>query len=1195
LKELREETHPDLTFKIIDVDDVYKEFGYGNKSPHAIKSMLKYALENWQKPAPGFLTLIGDASWDPRQVIASSTYQDYVPTYGNPVSDHWYGVMGENKTVSDLAIGRIPLKSMEDGQNYLDKLIEYENIPKNPWMKNFFYMSGGYDAYQLQVFATDMRKNAEILMNSDICADTFLLRKRNFDAVAEIEAEQIIEKINTGMMMSSYLGHGSATLLEIEGWQVERLNNKGKYGFLSFISCNTGAFAEPNLVARNEDYLLYPKKGFIGVAGGTTTGFAGSIVTLFEDFMRTLVNPEYDFTSFAALLRYAKSVQYGTYYNTVVSNTFNYLGDPLTEIKIEKQPDLYLLRDEAVRSVSEKTLFDTDSTVMINGNIYNMGFRTDDEVEVLMIVDNESYPRDSLRFTLQGVCKDGAYEFEIDIFEKPGRYLVNIIIDPDQRIIDAERDNNKISFSFDVFSEGLLPLEPLAYWDMPINDPMFRFINPSDDKDLASYEFRLLNAKDTANPILISNDSEIVIKENYVEWRPTISLEDDRLYWVSAFAIYNDLKKTSSFLFIPFRTKNEHSLYRTEWSNKEMTSFEDNQLNGLSLTNAGGQARISLGKTDIPFEVLSVHGGPDVPRDAEIRVNNKYLITSPPDNLGFNIVVLDSATLLPKFIKHFDTYFDTTSSERMVYFLRDSVEMGDYLMLALLDESFKVVAYAGRRSNPVGSWDTIKVELRKFGSVLCDSIKQRDYPYWWSWGYSFAMVGRKGAAPGTIVEKVNYVSDTAFVSGSFVRYDTLGSMATRNIGPARQWNSISFDGVMPETDATTIIEIYGISAKDFSEEKLITVQNKHQIDISSINADDHPYIKIKLTMRRGSGISNPYISAIYCDFIPTAEFAVINSKSALSENELMRGEPVSYHYEIENISPRQRSLESKFIMTVDSDNSIVDQIFYDIDDLDENERKTIEGELLTDDFASTNNFSAVINSPLNQNEIYYFNNETDALKLNIFEDTTPPWIEMTLDGQPATDGMFVATQPYVEMRIFDDSRLPLENIEYFEFRINGAWIPISQDMVTSYGRQTTEKAVIKLQTDTLEFGENLISIEVRDMTGNKGTFEVRVNVSQNGFVRNLNNFPNPFENETIFRFDYHAPRQGATALMSIYTSTGQLVRTLQNDITIGMNEILWDGLDSNGNSLTAGAYYYVLTIDADLYVDTNAGKVLMIK
>ena len=1195
LKKLREKTHPDLTYKIIDVDDVYKEYGFGNKSPHAIKSMLRYALENWQKPAPGFLTLIGDASWDPRMVMNSSKYPDYIPTYGNPVSDHWYGVMGENKTVSDLSIGRIPLKSMTDGNNYLDKLLEYENIPKNPWMKNFFYMSGGYDEYQLHVFATDMRKNAEIIKNSNICADTFLLRKRNFDAVAEIEAEQIIEKINSGMMMSSYLGHGSATLLEIEGWQVERLNNKGKYGFLSFISCNTGAFAEPNVVARNEDYLLYPKKGFIGAAGGTTTGFAGSIVTLYEDLMKSLVDPDIEFTSYAALLRYAKSIQYGTYYNTVVSNTFSYLGDPLTEIKIEKIPDLYLIREEINRTVSEKVLFDSDSSIAINGNVYNMGFRTDEEVEVLIVVDNELYPSDSLWNTLQGVCKDGYFEDKINIFEKPGRYSVTVIIDPEQKIIDAERENNKITFSFDVFSQGLLPLEPLAYWDMPNINPVFRFINPSEDKDLARYEFRLLNAKDTANPILLSSNDEIVIKENFVEWQTTTSLENNKLYWVSAFAIYDDLKKTSSFLFIPFRAKQDHNIYQAEWSHKEMASLVDNQLSNLAISDVGGQAQISLGKTEVPFEVLSVHGSPDIPRDAEIKVNNKYYITSPPDNLGFNIVVLDSATLLPKYIKHFDTYYDTTSSERMVYFLRDSVEMGDYLMLALLDESFKVVAEAGRRTNPVGSWDTIKVELRKFGSVLCDSIKQRDYPFWWSWGYSFAMVGWKGAPPGTIVEKVNYVSDTAFVAGSFVRYDTLGYFSTRNIGPAREWNYVSFDGVMPQTDASTNIEIYGISSKNFSEEKLFTVENKHFIDISSIDAIEYPYIKIKVSMSRSSGISNPYISGIYCDFDPSSEFAIINSKSALSHEELMRGETIEYHYEIENISPRQRSLESQFILTIDSDNSIVDQIFIDVEDLNENEQKTIEGELLTDDFATKNNFSALVNSPVSQNEIYYFNNEVKTLTLDIYEDTTPPWIEMTLDGVPATENMYVATQPFVEINIFDDSRLPLEEVQYIQYRINGGWVPLTQDMITGFGRQINKKSKISFISDTLEFGENLISVEVKDITGNKGTFEIRVNVSRNGFVRNLNNYPNPFVNKTLFRFEYQAPRQGANAIMSIYTNTGQIVRSLDKEISVGANEFLWDGLDSFGNSLPSGAYFYLLRIESDVYVDNNAGKVLIVK
>ena len=1195
LKSWRQQTHPEFNLKIIEVEDVFKEFGYGKKSPHAIKNMLRYALEHWQKPAPGFLTLIGDASWDARMVRDDSEYEDYVPTYGTPVSDHWYGVMGNEETISDLAIGRIPLKSEQEGFDYLEKLREYESVKNNPWMKNFFYMSGGYDEYQRTQFATDMRKNAEIIKNSTICADTFLLKKRNFDAVAEIEAQEIIQRINSGMMLSSYLGHGSATLLEIEGWHVERLNNKGKYGFMSFMSCNTGAFAEPNLVARNEDYLLYPKKGFVGVGGGTTTGFAGSIVSLYDDFMETLVDPELEFTSYAEIMNHAKSLQYGTYYNTVVSNTFSFLGDPLAEIRIEKKPDLYALQDELRQEISENVIFDTDSTVILGGNIYNMGTRVEKDVEVLLIRENELYPVDSLWLTLNGICIKDYIEFEIDVFEKPGRHRLTLIIDPNEKINDVKRGNNKISFSFDVFSQGLLPLEPLAYWDMPLNDPVFRFINPSEEKEKARYEFRIQTAPDTSNAILISGNENIEIAENYVEWTPEIELNDGELYWVSAVAIYDDLKKTSSYLNIPFRAKNDFEIEYAHWSQKEISSLADSKLEGLSLENIAGEARIFLDKREIPFEVLSVHGGPVVPRDAEIKVGDKYYITSPPDNLGFNIVVLDSLSLKPVYIKHFDTRSDSLAPMRLVSFLRDSVKKGDYLMLALLDESFRWIAESGRYGDGSGSWDTIKTELRKYGSALCDSIKQRDYPYWWSWGYSFAMVGKLGAKPGTIVEAIHYESDTAYVTGSFIRYDTLGTFTSRTIGPAREWISLRIDGLMPKSKSNTNVEVYGISAENFREELLLSFSNRKVLDLNSISALEYPFIKIKVKMERASGEAKPYISGIFCDFIPTAELAMIKSKADLSDSELMRGEKVSYHYELENISLRQYSSETVMITTIESDNSIIDEIFHDIGKLQPREIAEIDQDVLTDDFANENRFSAVVNDPVEQNEIYYFNNEQSPMIFDIYEDTSPPWMEMTIDGIEAEDGMYVAIKPYIDLKIFDDSRLPLDNIEYIEFRINGGWVELDEADLISYGRQVNEKASLGLRTDSLEFGENIITVNVSDMTGNTGTYEVRVNVSQNGFIRNMTNIPNPFEDETTFQFDYHAPRQGAMVNLKIYNSTGQIIRELSKDIAIGKNELFWDGRDRYGNSLPTGAYFYNLNVRSDLFVENVTGKVLVVR
>ncbi len=400
---------------------------------------------------------------------------------------------------------------------------------------------------------------------------------------------------------------------------------------------------------------------------------------------------------------------------------------------------------------------------------------------------------------------------------------------------------------------------------------------------------------------------------------------------------------------------------------------------------------------------------------------------------------------------------------------------------------------------------------------------------------------------------------------------------------------------MPTTDANTTIEIYGISRENFNEELLLTSENERYIDLSSLDAYEYPYIKLHIFLQRKSGKSNPYISGISCDFIPTAELAVVNSKTLISDEKLMRGETVSYSYAVENISPRQFSEQSVMEIIVESENSIIDQIFHNVNSLKQNELFSIANELQTDDFSKKNDFTAVINDPTEQNEIYYFNNEASSVSFEIFEDNTPPWIEMTLDGILAVDGMFTSIQPLVEMRIFDDSRLPLQDIKYIDFRINGAWVKLDTAMLTGYGRQITEKSLLKFRTDTLEFGENLISVAVRDITGNISSFDIYVNVSKNGFIRNLNNYPNPFENETVFKFDYLAPRQGASAVISLYNSTGQKIRTLQEDISIGSNELMWDGLDSFGNSLPSGAYFYILRVETDLYVENNAGKVLIIK
>lgn len=41
-----------MNVEVVDAEDIYKQFSYGRKSPHAIKAFLSYAYHNWQQPKP---------------------------------------------------------------------------------------------------------------------------------------------------------------------------------------------------------------------------------------------------------------------------------------------------------------------------------------------------------------------------------------------------------------------------------------------------------------------------------------------------------------------------------------------------------------------------------------------------------------------------------------------------------------------------------------------------------------------------------------------------------------------------------------------------------------------------------------------------------------------------------------------------------------------------------------------------------------------------------------------------------------------------------------------------------------------------------------------------------------------------------------------------------------------------------------
>ena len=73
------------------------------------------------------------------------------------------------------------------------------------------------------------------------------------------------------------------------------------------------------------------------------------------------------------------------------------------------------------------------------------------------------------------------------------------------------------------------------------------------------------------------------------------------------------------------------------------------------------------------------------------------------------------------------------------------------------------------------------------------------------------------------------------------------------------------------------------------------------------------------------------------------------------------------------------------------------------------------------------------------------------------------------------------------------------------------------------------------------------------------------------------NFPNPFNSQTVIRFELSA---AAKIDLSIYNLQGQRVVVLaKGRQRAGTGQVSWNGLDHKGRPLPSGVYFYRLVVD----------------
>lgn len=272
---------------VVDVEDVYDEFSFGEKTPQAIKDFLQWTRTNWTT-APRFVVLAGDATIDPRDYDGQGG-ADFVPSKQvamtsvslETASDDWF-VDFDNDGAPELAIGRLSVRTPDQATAAVAKIVGYEESSHAAWTKNVLLVADRSDA------------NSRFEQLSDTLSTKvpagYTVQRINRSIGNDAARSALAADVNAGKLIVNYTGHGSVQVWggsdspllrndDVASWQTV-----GQLPFVVAMNCLNGFFSG----IYGEDSLAEALQR--EPAGGAVAVWASS--TLTPAAMQAMVNQE---------------------------------------------------------------------------------------------------------------------------------------------------------------------------------------------------------------------------------------------------------------------------------------------------------------------------------------------------------------------------------------------------------------------------------------------------------------------------------------------------------------------------------------------------------------------------------------------------------------------------------------------------------------------------------------------------------------------------------------------------------------------------------------------------------------------------------------------------------------------------------------------------------------------------------------
>lgn len=342
----------DLEIEIVTPQQIYNEFSCGAVDVTAIRDYIKMVYDKSDERLK-YVLLFGDASYDFRNKSGNVCF---VPSYESVhstssqcnVTDDFFACMDPNEgdmeasgNVVDIAVGRMPVGTLEDATNVVDKIVTYLSKDKETmgdWRKLITFITD--DEVSFMTHAEQL----EQLIKNDV-GEAVNFDKIYLDSYPQIATSSgqrspecnaaITNRVELGSLIIDYIGHAGEV-----GWADERIlmnedilswKNSPKLHFMITASCEFSRFDDHTRTSAGEYVFLNSRGGAIAMISAARVTLGSNNQSMFKGFYEHLFDIEGgDYLTMGELYVYAKQI------GDANSKDYAFFGDPALRLNYPK-------------------------------------------------------------------------------------------------------------------------------------------------------------------------------------------------------------------------------------------------------------------------------------------------------------------------------------------------------------------------------------------------------------------------------------------------------------------------------------------------------------------------------------------------------------------------------------------------------------------------------------------------------------------------------------------------------------------------------------------------------------------------------------------------------------------------------------------------------------------------------------------